>query len=181
MPKGVDWGTQGENRWEIEEKMLCFILCCFVLQGFSSGRMNLALNRINRRQEVQGLSSRVQEMIFNWGIRKTSCSLSSLLWHQLMLSYRVSVSFSNISTCFLVTAITYVCAVKSRKGWLFAMSTEAIARWILLQGSWCMPSVLCPGHVHGWSNCISAPGRGNLLSMPGTDRCPHPQASAPGR
>lgn len=61
-----------------------------------------------------------------WGIRKMACSLSGLLWYQLTLSYWVSVSSSNISRCFLGTAVTPVCAVRSRKGWLFATSTEAL-------------------------------------------------------
>lgn len=45
-------------------------------------------------------------------------------------------------------------------------------------------SLCFPGHVHGWNFGnfgIIAPAGGNLLLLPGPDRRPHPQTSAPGR
>lgn len=104
------------------------------------------------------------------------CNLCGLLWDQLMLSCWVSVSCSNIFKCFWGTEL-----YQEEESLIVCSEHWSLCRWVLLQRNLCVPSVLCPGHVPGWSNCLSATSGGKFLSVPGKDRCPHPQDSAPDR
>lgn len=99
---------------------------------FFSGRMHLALSSINTYKKCRAFSSHVEEVMWTtwedlqfgasgkWAVASVVFRDTGSCWAVWFL-YPLS-TFSNA----LGTAITPVCAVKSRKGWLFVISTEAL-------------------------------------------------------